>query len=111
MKQGVMLINTGRGKLINTIHLIEGLKNGKIGAAGLDVYEEENMYFFEDMSDKVLTDDILARLLTFNNVIITSHQGFFTKEAIHNIADTTLKNIDDFINDRPLENEIFYKCT
>lgn len=110
MKKGVMLINTGRGKLIKTSDLVEGLKSGKIGLAGLDVYEEESQYFFEDLSDRVLADDVLARLLTFNNVIITSHQGFFTREALHNIAETTLKNIDDFFKGRKLENEVCYKC-
>ena len=106
MKNGVMLINTGRGKLIKTYDLIQGLKTGKIGAAGLDVYEEESQYFFEDLSDQVLTDDILARLLTFNNVIITSHQGFFTREAMHNIAETTMQNIDDFVKGKELVNEV-----
>jgi D-lactate dehydrogenase len=110
MKRGVMLINTGRGKLIRTQDLIEGLKSGQIGSAGLDVYEEESQYFFEDLSDRVLGDDILARLLTFNNVIITSHQGFFTREAIHNIAETTLKNIDDYFSGRRLGNEVCYNC-
>ena len=106
MKEGVMLINTGRGKLIKTYDLIQGLKSGKIGSAGLDVYEEENHYFFEDLSDRVLTDDILARLLTFNNVIITSHQGFFTREAMHNIASTTMENISEFLNGEKLSNEV-----
>jgi len=106
MKRGVMLINTGRGKLIKTSDLIQGLKSGKIGSAGLDVYEEESQHFFEDHSDIVMTDDILARLLTFNNVIITSHQGFFTKEAMYNIAQTTMQNIDDFLNNRQLVNEV-----
>lgn len=110
MKKGVMLINTGRGKLINTSNLIEGLKNGRIGSAGLDVYEEESRYFFEDLSDRVLSDDILARLLTFNNVIITSHQGFFTKEALYNIAMTTMQNIDDFFKGKPLVNEVCHNC-
>lgn len=110
MKQGVMLINTGRGKLIRTPDLIEGLKSGKIGSAGLDVYEEESEFFFEDLSDRILGDDILARLLSFNNVLITSHQGFFTREALHNIASTTLKNIDDYFSDRKLANEVCYKC-
>jgi D-lactate dehydrogenase len=108
MKPGVMLINTGRGKLIETRSLIEALKSGKISAAGLDVYEEESEYFFEDLSNRVLTDDVLARLLTFNNVIITSHQGFFTREALSNIAVTTLENIRDFVEKKALKNEISF---
>ncbi len=112
MKDGVMIINTGRGKLIKSADLINGLKSGKIGSAGLDVYEEEAEYFFEDLSNRVLTDDILARLLTFNNVIITSHQGFFTKEAMLNIAQTTMNNIKNFFDgkDKKEYNEICYKC-
>jgi D-lactate dehydrogenase len=110
MKKGVMIINTGRGKLIKTSDLVEGLKSGHVGSAGLDVYEEESRYFFEDLSDRVLPDDVLARLLTFNNVIITSHQGFFTSEAIHNIAETTLKNISDFFSGNKLVNEVCYRC-
>ena len=106
MKEGVMIINTGRGKLINTNDLIEGLKEKKIAAAGLDVYEEEGEYFYEDKSDKIIDDDVLARLLSFNNVIVTSHQAFFTKEALHNIAETTLQNIEDFRCHRPLVNEV-----
>lgn len=106
MKNGVMLINTGRGKLIKTSDLVQALKSGKISAAGLDVYEEESGYFYEDLSDRVLTDDVLARLLTFNNVIITSHQGFFTQEAMKNIAMTTIQNIDDFQEGRELVNEV-----
>ena len=106
MKDGVMLINTGRGKLIKSYDLIQGLKSGKIGSAGLDVYEEESHYFFEDLSNRVLTDDILARLLTFNNVIITSHQGFFTREAMYNIASTTMENINEFLQGRDLVNEV-----
>lgn len=106
MKKGVMIINTGRGQLINTNDLIEGLKEKKIAAAGLDVYEEEGEYFYEDKSDKIIDDDVLARLLSFNNVIVTSHQAFFTKEALHNIAETTLRNIDDFRHHRPLVNEV-----
>jgi D-lactate dehydrogenase len=96
MKPGVMLINTSRGALLDTQALIAGLKSGKIGYAGLDVYEEESEYFFEDYSDRVMTDDLLARLTTFNNVLVTSHQGFFTCEALGNIADTTLENIREF---------------
>ncbi|WP_298554426.1 2-hydroxyacid dehydrogenase [uncultured Parabacteroides sp.] len=106
MKKGVMIINTGRGQLINTNDLIEGLKEKKIAAAGLDVYEEEGEYFYEDKSDKIIDDDVLARLLSFNNVIVTSHQAFFTKEALYNIAETTLRNIDDFRHHRPLVNEV-----
>jgi D-lactate dehydrogenase len=111
MKPGAMIINTGRGKLIRTSDLIQGLKTGKISAAGLDVYEEESEFFFEDHSDKVLTDDLLARLLTFNNVIITSHQGFFTQEAMRNIAITTMDNITGFFKGEPLVNEVCYKCS
>lgn len=110
MKDGVMLINTSRGKLINTKALINGLKSRKIGYAGLDVYEEESEYFFEDYSTMILDDDILARLLTFSNVLITSHQAFFTKEALINIADTTLQNIKDYFEDMELKNEICYRC-
>lgn len=110
MKDGVMIINTGRGKLIHTEALINGLKCGKIGAAGLDVYEEESEYFFEDKSTELITDDILARLLTFPNVLITSHQGFFTSEALGNIAETTLNNLKEFFNGGYLKNEICYKC-
>ena len=106
MKEGVMIINTGRGQLINTNDLIEGLKEKKIAAAGLDVYEEEGEYFYEDKSDKIIDDDVLARLLSFNNVIVTSHQAFFTKEALHNIAETTLQNIEAFRCHRPLVNEV-----
>lgn len=106
MKDGVMIINTGRGQLINTNDLIDGLKEKKISAAGLDVYEEEGEYFYEDKSDKIIDDDVLARLLSFNNVIVTSHQAFFTKEALHNIAETTLQNIEDFRRQRPLVNEV-----
>jgi len=106
MKDGVMIINTGRGKLIHTHALIKGLKSKKIGAAGLDVYEEESDYFFEDRSNNVIDDDVLARLLSFNNVIVTSHQAFFTKEAIENIAETTLMNIEDFVEGKELVNEV-----
>ncbi len=106
MKQGVMLINTGRGKLIHTHSLIKGLKSKKIGYAALDVYEEESRYFYEDKSDRIIDDDVLARLLSFNNVIVTSHQAFFTREAVHNISETTLQNIADFAAGRPLKNEV-----
>lgn len=106
MKDGVMIINTGRGQLIHTNALIEGLKNKKIGSAGLDVYEEESQYFYEDRSDKIIDDDTLARLLSFNNVIVTSHQAYFTQEALSNIATTTLQNVRDFTLGKPQENEV-----
>lgn len=109
MKDGVMIINTGRGQLIHTNALIEGLKNKKVGYAGLDVYEEEGEYFYEDKSDKIIDDDILARLLSFPNVIVTSHQAFFTREAMKNIADTTLQNIKDFKENKPAVNEVTIK--
>jgi len=106
MKPGVMLINTSRGGLVDTRAVIEGLKSGKIGFLGLDVYEEEADLFFEDLSGQVIQDDVFARLLTFPNVIITSHQAFFTEEALRNIASTTLANIADFEGGRPLANEV-----
>ena len=109
MKPGVMIINTSRGALIDTAALVSGLKTGHIGAAGLDVYEEESGYFFEDRSDHVITDDLLARLLTFPNVLITSHQGFLTGEALDNIAATTAENIHEYLGGlrgRELENVV-----
>ena len=106
MKPGVVLLNTGRGQLIHTEALIEGLKQRRIGAAGLDVYEEEAGYFYEDTSDRIMGDDVLARLLSFNNVLVTSHQGFFTREALENIARTTLDNIRAFAAGGPLVNEV-----
>ena len=110
LKDGVMIINTGRGQLIDTKALIQGLKSGKIGAAGLDVYEEESEYFFEDRSIELIKDDVLARLLTFPNVLVTSHQGFFTVEALNNIAHTTLTNLKDLFENSSLANEICYRC-
>ncbi len=110
MKPGVMLINTSRGALIDTPALIAALKTRRIGAAGLDVYEEESNYFFEDRSGDVMDDDVLARLLTFNNVLVTSHQGFLTAEALDAIAHTTLGQIADHMTGRPLTNEVCYQC-
>lgn len=110
MKDGVMLINTSRGALVDTKALIDALKTGKIGSAGLDVYEEESSYFFEDFSNTVVTDDLLARLLTFPNVLVTSHQAFLTKEALFNIAETTFENIKAFSEVKPLNNEVCYRC-
>ena len=106
MKYGVMIINTGRGKLIKTEDLIDGLRSHQVGAAGLDVYEEEANYFYEDRSDKMIDDDKLALLLMMPNVIVTSHQAFFTREATQNIAVTTLQNILDFSEGKELVNEV-----
>jgi D-lactate dehydrogenase len=106
MKKGVMLINTGRGALIDTTALIKALKSQHIGAAGLDVYEEEEGVFFEDLSNQVIQDDTLARLLTFPNVFLTSHQGFLTREALANIATTTLQNILLFDQGKHLPNQV-----
>jgi D-lactate dehydrogenase len=96
MKHGVMLINTGRGALVDTSALIEGLKSGAIGYLGLDVYEEEGDLFFENLSDQILQDDVFARLLTFPNVLVTGHQAFFTAEAMAAIAATTIENLSSF---------------
>jgi D-lactate dehydrogenase len=106
MKTDVMLINTSRGALLDTIAVIEALKSGKIGYLGLDVYEEEEEIFFEDRSGLILSDDVFARLLTFPNVIITGHQAFFTREALENIAATTMKNITRFEQGQALDNQL-----
>jgi D-lactate dehydrogenase len=107
MKPGVMLINTSRGGLIDAQALIDALKSGHVGAAGLDVYEEESEYFFEDHSSQIIGDDLLARLMTFNQVLITSHQSFLTTQALHNIAETTLSNIRQFASGRSeLDNRV-----
>ncbi|MGE0158670.1 MAG: 2-hydroxyacid dehydrogenase [Gemmatimonadales bacterium] len=106
MKPGGMLINTGRGALIDSKALLRALKSGHLGAAGLDVYEEEEGVFFEDLSNRVLQDDVLARLLTFPNVLITSHQAFLTREALSSIATTTLESVRSFERGEPLGNEV-----
>ena len=106
MKDGVMVINTSRGAVIDTRAVIRGLKSGKIGYLGLDVYEEEGDLFFEDLSNQVLQDDVLARLLTFPNVVTTAHQAFFTKNALGSIAHITLSNISDFEQGRSCPNEV-----
>jgi D-lactate dehydrogenase len=106
MKHGVMLINTSRGAVIDTRAVIEGLKSAKIGSLGLDVYEQEGDLFFQDLSDQVIQDDVFGRLLTFPNVLITGHQGFFTAEALSSIAQTTLQNITDFERDGICHNEV-----
>ncbi len=98
MKDGVMLINTSRGALIETSAVIGALKSKKLGYLGIDVYEQEEHLFFKDLSETIINDDEIARLTTFPNVLITAHQGFFTNEALYEIASTTLKNADDFMN-------------
>ena len=106
MKQNVMIINTSRGPLIDTQAVIDGLKSGRVGYLGLDVYEEEEELFFEDLSETIIQDDQFVRLQMFPNVLITSHQAFFTKEAIHNIALTTFDNIDAYFRTGKSVNEI-----
>ena len=106
MKDGVMIVNTGRGALIDSVDLVEALKDKKVGAAALDVYEEEEEYFFEDKSSQVIEDDILGRLLSFHNVLMTSHQAYFTKEAVEAITVTTLNNIKAFVEEKELLNEV-----
>jgi D-lactate dehydrogenase len=106
MKRGVLLVNTGRGALIDTPALIDALKSGQVGAAALDVYEEEEGLFFRDLSNEVLQDDVLARLLTFPNVLVTAHQAFLTREALAAIAETTLENVTAFERGGRLANEV-----
>lgn len=106
MKENVMIINTSRGAVIDAKAAIKALKTRKIGYLGIDVYEEEEDVFYEDLSGRFIADDTLARLLTFNNVMITSHQGFFTREALSNIANITLKNITDIEKSGKSENEV-----
>lgn len=106
MKKGAYLINTSRGKLVDTQALIAGLKSGQIGAAGLDVYEEETNFFFEDFSDEIIRDDTLSSLISMPNVIVTSHQAFLTKEALSAIAEITVKNLLEFFKTGKCKNEI-----
>ena len=106
MKDAVMLINTSRGALIDTKAVIKGLKSGKIGYLGLDVYEQEENLFFQDLSGHIIQDDDISRLMTFPNVLITAHQAFFTENAMTNIAETTLQNITDFEQGLDLKNEV-----
>jgi D-lactate dehydrogenase len=106
MKPGVMLVNTSRGALVDTVALIEGLKSGRVGYVGLDVYEEEERLFFEDHSLDVILDDVFARLLTFPNVLITAHQAFFTREALRAISETTIANISAFSRGERSGNEL-----
>lgn len=106
MKHDAVIINTGRGALIDSKALVHALKHGQIGGIGMDVYEEESKYFFSDWSTDIMTDDVLARLLTFPNVIITAHQAFLTTNALKNLADTTMQNIRDFSDNAKLVNEV-----
>jgi len=106
MKPGAMLINTSRGGLVDTGAVLDGLKREQIGAVGLDVYEEEAGVFFEDLSARIILDDVLMRLLTFPNVLVTAHQGFFTEDAVREIAETTLANISAFERGEPLPDPV-----
>ena len=110
MKKGVVIVNTSRGALIDADALLEGIKDRKIGAACLDVYEEEADVFFEDFSGHIMADDTLARLITMPNVLVTSHQAFLTEEALNNIAETTVNNILDIMRDGACQNELCYRC-
>ena len=110
MKDGVYLVNTSRGGLVDSDALLEALKSGKIGGAALDVYEEESQFFYEDWSNSIVQDDVLARLLSLPNVVVTSHQAFLTNEALENIAEMTLENIRLFFANEKLPNEICYEC-
>ena len=109
MKKGVVIINTSRGALIDAEALLEGIKARQIGAACLDVYEEETDYFFEDFSGHIVSDDVLARLISMPNVIVTSHQAFLTEEALNNIAETTVQNIVQMHDGKPCPNELIWK--
>ena len=106
IKQGAIIINTSRGALIDSEALLDALNSGKLRGAALDVYEEEANVFYEDMSDKIIKDDTLALLMSRPNVLITSHQGFLTEEALENIAEVTIQNLDDFFAGNPLANEV-----
>jgi D-lactate dehydrogenase len=106
VKRGALLINTSRGGLVDTEAAIEALKSGQLGGIAIDVYEQEAGLFFKDLSSTVISDDVIQRLVSFPNVIVTGHQAFFTREAIETILDTTLASISDFAAGRPLANEI-----
>lgn len=109
MKEKVYILNTSRGALIDTESLIDGIRSGKIGGAGLDVYEEESEFFYEDLSESILKDDLLSRLIMMPNVLITSHQAFLTHEALRKIAEITLENIRSWFDGKEIENEIVAK--
>lgn len=110
MKTGVVIINTSRGALIDAEALLEGIKLRKVGAACLDVYEEESDVFFQDFSGHIMSDDVLARLISMPNVIVTSHQAFLTEEALENIAETTVNNIVGYFRENQCDNELCYRC-
>lgn len=110
VKEGVYIINTSRGALIDAEALTGAIKNRRVGAVGLDVYEEEADFFFEDISGEILDDDVLARLLSMPNVLVTGHQAFLTREALENIALTTLDNLKAYFDGAPLDNEVCYQC-
>jgi D-lactate dehydrogenase len=109
-KKGVVILNTSRGALIDAEALLAGIKSRKVGAACLDVYEEESEFFFEDFSGHIIEDDTLARLISMPNVIVTSHQAFLTEEALLNIAQTTVNNIYDVLVNSQCANELCYRC-
>ena len=109
-KRGVVILNTSRGALVDAEALLAGIKSRKVGAACLDVYEEESDFFFEDFSGHIMEDDTLARLISMPNVIVTSHQAFLTQEALENIAETTVKNIVGFFETGQCPNELCYRC-
>lgn len=106
MRKGSMLINTSRGALIDTKAVIHALKTGQLGYLGIDVYEQEEKFFFHNLSESIIEDDILMRLMTFPNVLITAHQGFFTEEALEQIGQTTFLNIDEFAAGKELANRV-----
>ena len=110
MKDGVFIINTSRGALVDTEALLDALNSGKVRGAGLDVYEEEAELFFQDNSGNIIKDDVLALLVSRPNVVLTAHQAFLTEDALENIAQTTLQNLDEFFSDAPLSNEVCYRC-
>ncbi len=109
MKKGVVIINTSRGGLVDTEALVEGIREKKVGAACLDVYEEESHYFYKDMSNHIVSDEVLSRLISFPNVIVTSHQGFLTREALDSIAKTTEENIISYMEGKESSNEVKYQ--
>ena len=109
MKKGVYILNTSRGALIDSEALIDAIRKGRVGGAGLDVYEEESEFFYEDLSESILKDDVLTRLIAMPNVLVTSHQAFLTHEALEKIARITLGNVKSYFSGEALENEITVK--